>query len=132
MVLRRLFVDHKRVSNPNGFELVEVNLIIRIEANDNYTKVYIHGEPILYVSKSLKALEDQLQKPRFLRINRSNIINMTFLKQWIKESNWEAVMEDGFCATISRRKKTEFIEVLSEWVMGGEVITEQAAGLLGG
>jgi len=100
----------------NGIEFVKIETIIRCESDNNYTNFYLtNGEKII-VSKTLKEFEDILESKGFFRTHKSHIINLAFLKKYVKGEGGIAVMEDGSEITVSRRRKEEFLEVLSNFI----------------
>ena len=93
----------------NAYEVVPIKDIVRCEANDNYTNVYLVGGKKHLVSGTLKHYEEQLPAKDFVRIHHSHLINLTHIVSYLKEDGGYAVMSDGSKVDISRRKKEEFI-----------------------
>ncbi len=97
----------------NGIEFVKLDDIVRCEAESNYTVFYlINGEKIV-VSKTLKDYEDILSRNNFFRIHKSVIINIKYLKKYIKGDGGTVIMEDGSELVVSRRRKDDFLNALS-------------------
>lgn len=78
-----------------GFRLVEIDLIIRCEADANYTLVYLLDKSKIFISKNLKELEDQLCHHDFMRIHHKHLINMKYLKEYIKGKGGQTIMTDN-------------------------------------
>ena len=112
--------------NTYGFEIVSIDHIIRMEAFDNYTRVFVIGEPVLCISRTLKYFERLLDNHRFFRAHRSHIINFSFLRQWTTRDQWHVILADGNSIPISRRKQGEFVEKIQDWMIGGEKIENLA------
>jgi len=100
----------------NGIEFVRIDNIIRCESDNNYTNFYLVSKEKIVVSKTLKEFEDMLERKGFFRTHKSYIINLSFLKKYIKGEGGIAVMEDGSEIPVSRRRKEEFLEVLSKFI----------------
>jgi two-component system LytT family response regulator len=101
-------VDHfKRIalSTSDGIHLFEVSDIIRCESEDNYTKFYIKNSKPILISKTLKEYEDLLTEHGFERIHQSHLINLAYLKSYIKKDGGYVVMADNSHLPISQRKK---------------------------
>ncbi len=85
---KNLLGDYSRIAFPiqNGFEIINVNDIVYIEAFGSYCKVYLKNEPNpLVISKLLKLLEDILVAYKvFLRIHRSFVVNISYIKKIVK------------------------------------------------
>jgi two-component system LytT family response regulator len=93
----------------NGFHVIIIDDIIRLEADSCYTKVISKGEKSLIVSRTLKDFEDTLPKEKFFRTHKSHIINLKHIKDYSKISGNYVTMSDGSKVEISRRKTPEFI-----------------------
>jgi two-component system, LytTR family, response regulator len=92
-----------------GFSIHDINEIVRFEANDNYTKVFLNGKKPLTISRPLKHFEECCGDT-FYRIHKSHLINLEYLKEFSHEDGGIAVMKDGTRIAVSRRRVTDFIE----------------------
>ncbi len=106
-------IDKIALTTLNGVEFVRIENIIRCEADSNYTVFYLTGNKKVMVSKSLKEYEDILSAKGFFRIHKSVIINLSFLKKYIKGDGGTVILEDGSELQVSRRRKEEFLEVIA-------------------
>ena len=100
----------------NGIEFVRIENIVRCESDNNYTNFYLTSGEKIVVSKTLKEFEEMLENKGFFRTHKSHIINLAFLKKYIKGEGGIAVMEDKSEIVVSRRRKEEFLEVLSKYI----------------
>ena len=100
----------------SGIEFVRIENIVRCESDNNYTNFYLTSKEKIIVSKTLKEFEEMLENKGFFRTHKSHIINLAFLKKYIKGEGGIAVMEDGSEIVVSRRRKEEFLEVLSKFI----------------
>jgi len=100
----------------NGIEFVKIENIIRCESDNNYTNFYLSSGEKILVSKTLKDFEDILENKGFFRTHKSHIINLSFLKKYIKGEGGIAVMEDNSEIPVSRRRKDEFREVFNSFM----------------
>ncbi|WP_415060681.1 LytR/AlgR family response regulator transcription factor [Flavobacterium sp.] len=108
-------VDHfKRIalSTSDGIHLFEISDIIRCESEDNYTKFYIKNNKPILISKTLKEYEELLTEHGFERIHQSHLINLAYLKSYIKKDGGYVVMADNSNLPISQRKKERLQELL--------------------
>jgi two-component system, LytTR family, response regulator len=94
----------------NGFELVEIDALIRLEAASNYTHFYMVGGKKMTISKTLKEYEELLDTDGFVRIHHSHIINMRYLKSFIKGKTATVIMTDGSELDIGATRKEYFLE----------------------
>ena len=108
-------VDHfKRIalSTADGIHLFEISDIIRCESEDNYTKFYLKNNKPVLISKTLKEYEELLTEHGFERIHQSHLINLAYLKSYIKKDGGYVVMSDNSNLPISQRKKERLQELL--------------------
>jgi len=109
-------IDKIALPSLNGIEFVKLENIIRCESDNNYTNFYLTSGDRIIVSKTLKEYEDMLDNKGFFRTHKSHIINLAYLKKYVKGEGGIAVMEDGSEVAVSRRRKEEFMEVLANFI----------------
>ena len=105
----------KRIAIPSleGLSLLNVDEIIRCEADANYTRIFTTGGDTILVSKTLKEYDDMLSDHNFVRVHHHNLINMSHVQKYIKGEGGYVIMSDGASVEVSRRKKNEFLERLA-------------------
>lgn len=107
-------IEKLKISTYNGFSLIEIKDIVRLESNSNYTYVYLSDGNMHVVSKTMKEFEPYLDKSTFLRIHRSHIININFIKGYNSKEGGYAVLKDESMIEISRSKHKEFMDFISQ------------------
>lgn len=86
--------------------------IVRCEADNTYTFFYLMtGERIL-VSKGLKEYADMLPTDSFLRIHQSHLVNISFVKSWLKEDGGVLLLTNGDKVPVSRPNREKVRSVL--------------------
>jgi two-component system LytT family response regulator len=108
-------VDHfKRIalSTADGIHLFEISDIIRCESQDNYTQFFIKNHKPLLISKTLKEYEELLMEHGFERIHQSHLINLSYLKSYIKTDGGYVIMGDNARLPIAQRKKERLQELI--------------------
>ncbi|MEM9919188.1 MAG: response regulator [Bacteroidota bacterium] len=96
----------------DGFDIVRLVDIIRCEGERNYTTFYIKGSDRIVVSRTLKEYETLLSGFNFLRVYQSHLINLHFVKKYIRGRGGFVIMEDGAQLPVSREKKEELLRRL--------------------
>lgn len=106
--------ESRRLALPtaDGLIFIQMDNIIRLQSDSNYTTFYLTGAEKLLVSRTLGEYEEILERNNFCRIHHSHIINMAHLKRYIKTDGGYAQLSDGSNVEISRRKKDEFLAKL--------------------
>ena len=90
--------------------------IIRCEADNTYTFFYLQtGERIL-VSKGLKEYADMLPTNSFLRIHQSHLVNINYVKSWLKEDGGVLLLTNGDKVPVSRPNREKVRSVLEGFV----------------
>jgi two-component system LytT family response regulator len=104
----------QRISIPtaDGLEFINLADIVYLEANDNYTNIYLLSKQKLLVSRTLKNFEDILPPEIFLRIHHATIINKSFVAKYIRGDGGQVVMKSGTVLDVSKRKKTGFLAAI--------------------
>lgn len=100
----------------DGSLFIPVEDIIRCESDANYTRFFLKNEsrPIL-VSRTLKEYEELLKEYEFCRVHHSHLINLRFIKKYMKGEGGVVVMTDGAEVEVSRRKKETFQQALERF-----------------
>ncbi len=114
--IRKKVDNFKRIalSNADGIHLFEVSDIIRCESEDNYTKFYIRNSKPVLISKTLKEYEDLLTGHGFVRVHQSHLVNLAYLKSYIKKDGGYLMMADNSNIPISQRKKEQLQDILTK------------------
>jgi two-component system LytT family response regulator len=97
----------------DGINVYQVNEIIRLEADRSYCNMILESGKEIIVSKPLKVVESILPLHAFFRPHKSHIININYVSKYIKEQGGYILMSNGDEIPISRRKKDEFISLLT-------------------
>ncbi|WP_339889359.1 LytTR family DNA-binding domain-containing protein [uncultured Flavobacterium sp.] len=112
--IRKKVDNFKRIalSTSDGIHLFDISDIIRCESEDNYTKFYIKNNKPVLISKTLKEYEELLTEHGFERIHQSHLINLNYLKSYIKKDGGYVIMADESHLPISQRKRERLQEIL--------------------
>lgn len=101
------------ISSVEGIDFYQISDIIYIESSSNYCKLHLSNGHSVLVTKLLKEFEEMLTPYRFFRIHHSYLINLTRLKKYIRGDGGQVVMDSDIVLDVSRRKKEEFMKLLS-------------------
>ena len=101
------------LSLTDKIEFVEINSIIRCEAENNYTTFYLKDGQKWVVSKTLKEFDELLTPYHFLRVHQSHLINLNEVKSFIKTDGGYIRMKDGSNVSISRQRKDMVLKILT-------------------
>lgn len=111
--LKKLF-DKIAIPTSNGIFLVELSKIVRLEGEGNYSFIFLADGQKLLISKTLSAFEEFLPDDLFIRIHKSHIINIGFIKTVIRQNPTYVVLSNLIEIPISPSKKEILFEKLQE------------------
>lgn len=116
-MVKQLGSSSKKIgfSTSEAYSLHNVDDIIRCESDNNYCTIYFIGNEKLYLSKTLKELEEQLSVHGFERVHQSHLINMNHLKKYLGRDEGAVVMSDGSMVPVAQRKRTTIIALLENY-----------------
>lgn len=98
----------------DGISFVSFDDIILMEAEGMYTHIYTIGEKLL-ISKPLKYFVEMLQNiDLFYRPHRSFLINLKYIKKYVKSDGGYIVMDNDKTASLSKEKTEEFMQLMQE------------------
>ena len=93
--------------------IVDIDNVIRLESNINYTRFYFEDGSKLLVTKTLKEFDKLLIDHNFIRIHQSHLVNTNSIKEFLKQ-NGEVILKDGTRIPVSTRKKAVLMEMISK------------------
>lgn len=117
-LLRQNILNPKKLLNKlaiptlEGLLFFDINEIIQLEANSNYTIIHFSGKQKITASKTLKDFEELLPPDIFFRTHHSHLINLNYIKKYIKGDGGQIEMQNGNFVDVSRRKKEEFLKAI--------------------
>ncbi len=100
------------VPSLDGLLFFEVSSIVHLEAHSNYTVIHFTNHPKITASKTLKEFEELLPTDIFFRLHHSHIVNLQYIKRYIKGEGGQVELENGAFVDVSRRKKEEFLKAI--------------------
>jgi two-component system, LytTR family, response regulator len=101
------------ISTMEGMEFLNIDTIIRCEAQGRYTEIYTTEKTRIVASKNIKEFETLLEQNNFFRIHHSHLINLNKIKKYHKGRGGYVIMEDGSTVEVASRKKEEFLAQFS-------------------
>ena len=98
----------------DGFEVVSVKDIVRCEANDNFTDFHFVSRPRMMICRTLKFYEQVLADSGFMRVHKSHLVNMDYIKKYTRGKGGQLTMNDSSVIDVSPNKKEELINKLGK------------------
>jgi two-component system LytT family response regulator len=94
--------------------ITSISDIVRLESNVNYTMFYFSDQTRLLVTKTLKEFDGMLSEHGFIRVHQSHLINVEYLKEYVKTDGGYLVMTDKSEVPVSTRKKNVVMEMIGK------------------
>lgn len=98
------------ITHVEGFQVVKVKNIIRLEGDGNYTHFILDNKKKITTTKNLGEYEKLLNEYGFFRIHQSTIISLRHVIGYQKGDGGLVEMTDGASLKVSRDRKKNFLE----------------------
>jgi two-component system, LytTR family, response regulator len=100
------------IATQAGLEFIPIDTIIYLEAIGNYTELHFTDGKKLMASKTLKEFEDLLEHHAFFRIHNASLVNLIFVKKYIKGDGGQIQLTNNITLDVARRRKEELLQLL--------------------
>ncbi len=105
---------HKIVlSTFEKIHIIETDNILRCESDNYYTNFFLTDGKQILISKTLKENEAMLGEHNFIRPHKSHLVNVKYIKGFLKNDGGYIEMTDGTHIPVSRRKREKIIEIIT-------------------
>lgn len=95
-----------------GTTFLDVSEIVSLEADGNYTIIHCKDLQKKVITKTLKDFEEVLDDNRFVRIHKSYIVNLEYVREFSTADGGIVKMSDGNVWGVSRRQHDLFARKL--------------------
>ncbi len=99
----------------DGLIFVATGDIIYCKAESNYTNVILGNGKKIMVSRVLKEMDEALSGTDFYRVHSSYLINLNHVKKFVRGEGGYIVMDNDDNVTLSRSRRSEFLELFSKF-----------------
>ena len=97
-----------------GYEIFDIEEILYLSGDDNYTTFHFLKHPLVMVTKTLKDYEEILEPMGFMRIHKSTLVNQFHIKKLIQNEGAEVLLSDGKLLNVSRRRLVNVLEWIKQ------------------
>ena len=109
-----------------GLQMIPIETIISCESDDNYTRLQLKSNRLpdqstgqargqgrkIFVTRSLKEMEEILEQHSFIRVHRYYMVNLNEIEKYIKGDGGYLVMSDGSSIDVAKNKKELLLKKL--------------------
>lgn len=100
------------ISHTKGFRIVDVDDIVRLEADGNCTRLFFNNGEKYLDTRTMKVYEEILDPKRFFRVHKSHIIHLHQLREYLHEDGHIAIMKNGEKVPVARNRLSNFVEAI--------------------
>jgi two-component system LytT family response regulator len=97
-----------------SIHIIQVEDIVRCEADVNYTHFYLSNGKHLIVSRPLKEYDELLEPAGFFRTHQSHLINLEHILRYDRSEGGTLVMDDESAVPVSSRKKEALFSIFEQ------------------
>jgi two-component system LytT family response regulator len=98
----------------DSIHIVNVQNIIRCEADNNYTNFHLNDNKKILVTNTLKEYEEMLSPYNFMRVHQSHLINVNYISRFDKKDGGYVVMSDKSNIPVSSRKRQILLDMFDK------------------
>lgn len=98
----------------NGIDFVELNDILYLESDINYTNIILKNKDKILVSKTLKSYEELLSNSDFFRVHNSYLVNLNHIKKYTKGKGGYITLTNNENIDVSHRRKDMFLKIINQ------------------
>lgn len=98
-----------------GFQVIDIQKIIVIEADGNYSNFHFTDRTIICASKTIHEYESLLADCNFVRVHKSFVVNLDHIASYIKGEGGSLMLTGGREIEVSRRKKEVLMNRMREY-----------------
>ena len=99
------------IANLEGFHVVDLQEILYLKSDNNYTDFYLKNGDKKTSSRTLKEYERMLFEKGFYRIHQQYLVNLSYVAEFNKVGGGQVRMQNGAFLPIGRRRVTDFRKV---------------------
>lgn len=93
------------IHSVKGFEVLDIKDIMYCEAHGNYTNFHFTNRSMICASKPIHEYEALLEDSQFIRVHKSYLVNIEYIKEYVRGEGGSVILTGGQQVEVSRRKK---------------------------
>jgi two-component system, LytTR family, response regulator len=109
-ILQKNHFSRIALPTQKGLLFTNISDIVYCAAMDNYTVFHLGNGQKITVSKTLREYEDLLSARNFFRVHHSYIVNMAYIKEYIKGRGGYLVLTTGQSIDVSQNRRAAFLK----------------------
>jgi two-component system LytT family response regulator len=99
------------INTVNSVRFVAISDILYLKADGAYTQFLLSDESLITASKGLKHYEEiLLEQTQFMRCHKSYLVNLSYVKEYVKSDGGYLLLSNGQQIAISSEKVAEMLK----------------------
>lgn len=102
------------LNSQDKIQVVKVSDVVRCESNGSYTLFFLNSGEQILVTRTLKEFDQMLADHGFLRVHQSHLINMDYIREFVKSEGGYLVLQDKTEIPVASRKRSSVMKALNQ------------------
>ena len=98
------------IPSSSGLDFVDVDDILRIQAEGRYSRIFLRSGGSMLVTKNLGQFDKLLGDGRFFRSHHSHLVNTGHVRKYLHREGGVILLRDGSRVPLARARKKSFFE----------------------
>jgi two-component system LytT family response regulator len=105
---------NKKIPIALSDKIVMVNKkdIMYCKSDGNYTHIFLKDKEKYFVSKNIKSITQLIDASEFIRVHKTYLVNINYIKEYIRGDGGELIMDDKTNIPVSRINKQKILKAL--------------------
>ncbi len=106
---------HSKIAVPvsKGLRLVVIRDLVRLEADGNYTRLFLHNKKSMLSTRHLKEYEELLPTAVFFRAHHSHLVNLEHVMEYHRGEGGSISLSDQSEVPLAKRRKKAFLKLFN-------------------
>jgi len=92
---------------------VKIDDIMYCKSDGNYTTVFLVDDVKYLLAKKLKDVQELIHSKHFIRIHQSYIVNINFIKEYVKNDGYYLVLENRISIPVSKANRHDLQQTIA-------------------
>mgnify|MGYP003477734757 CR=1 FL=1 len=102
------------VSSLEQIQIVTIENVVYLSAENNYTKIYLVDGSELMAPKTLKYFEEKLEDYGFVRVHKSFLVNLLCIVELSNKDGSQIILSNGHKVALAKDKKNLVLEFFKQ------------------
>ncbi len=87
--------------------------IFYCKSDGNYCEIFFSDGKMEMLTKKIKEIEEIINHKQFFRVHNSYLVNINYIKEFVKTEGQYLVLENGTSIPVSRSKRNDLMQLLA-------------------